>query len=165
MSLNTVEMAMSISVWVRLPGGMGAGGTILSRRAQSAGGFIYALSVTGGRARLRINSGNGYNLDLSTGQPIPTGDWVHLGVTFDKKFARLFIDGRPAASGVYELGIPQEETPLIVGAGQTTPGDTFADRARRRSRRDRPVQPDAGSRRDRPPGRRLPPRRALSWGA
>ena len=72
-SLNTIEMTWSLSLWVRLTGDMNGDGFIVSRRAQSSGGFIYAFGVTNGSARLRINSGNGYNLDLSAGQAIPKG--------------------------------------------------------------------------------------------
>jgi hypothetical protein len=127
-SLNTIEVASTISLWVRLSGDMNGDGIILARRAQSAGGFIYAFGVTNGQARLRINSGNGYNLDLSSGQAIPKGGWVHLAVTFDKKVARLYIDGRAAAAGIYELGIPQEDTPLYLGAGQVTATEMLAER-------------------------------------
>jgi hypothetical protein len=127
-SLNTIEMAVSISVWVRLSGDMNGDGIILSRRAQGPGGFIYAFGITNGLARLRINSGNGYNLDLSTGQALPKGGWVHLGVTFDKKVARLYVDGRPVAAGIYELGIPQEETPIFIGAGQLTATEMLGER-------------------------------------
>jgi hypothetical protein len=119
-SLNTIEMTWSLSVWVRFSGDMNGDGIIVSRRAQSAGGYIYAFGVTNGLARLRLNSGNGYNLDMSIGQPLPRGSWIHLGVTFDKRTARIFVEGRPAAAQIYELGIPQEETPLYIGAGQIT---------------------------------------------
>ncbi len=128
-SLNTVEMAMTISLWVRLSGDMNGDGTILSRRAQSSGGFIYALGITNGLARLRLNSGNGYNLDLSaTAQAIPKNNWVHLAVTFDKKTARLYVEGHPTAAAVYELGIPQEETPLFIGAGQLNATEMLGER-------------------------------------
>jgi hypothetical protein len=127
-SLNTIEMAVTISVWVRLSGNLAGEGTILSRRAQSSGGFVYAFGVTGGRARLRLNSGNGYNLDLSTGTAIPRGGWVHLAVTFDKRTARLYLDGKANAAMIYELGIPQEETPLYIGAGQLTAAEMLGER-------------------------------------
>ncbi len=127
-SLNTIEMALSVSLWVRLSGDMNGDGFIVSRRAQSSGGFIYAFGVTGGAARLRINSGNGYNLDLAAGPAIPRGSWVHLGVTFDKRFARIYMQGSPVAAGVYELGIPQEETPVYVGAGQLSATEMLGER-------------------------------------
>jgi hypothetical protein len=126
-SLNTIEMTWSLSVWVRLGGDMNGDGIIVSRRAQSAGGFIYAFGITSGLARLRLNSGNGYNLDMSIGQPVPKGPWVHLGVTFDKRTARIFVNGRPAAAQIYELGIPQEETPLYVGAGQISAAEMLGE--------------------------------------
>jgi hypothetical protein len=127
-SLNTVEMTWSLSVWVRLTGDMNGDGFIVSRRAQSSGGFIYAFGVTGGVARLRINSGNGYNLDMSAGSPIPRNDWVHLGVTFDKRIARIYMNGAPVAAQMYELGIPQEETPVYVGAGQLSAAGMLGER-------------------------------------
>jgi hypothetical protein len=127
-SLNTIEVAWSLSLWVRLTGDLTGDGFIISRRAQGPGGFIYAFGITNGLARLRINSGNGYNLDLSTGAPIPKGPWVHLGVTFDKKTARIYVDGRANAAQVYELGIPQEETPVYLGAGQITINEMLGER-------------------------------------
>jgi hypothetical protein len=127
-SLNTIEMTWSLSLWVRLGGDMNGDGFIISRRAQSSGGFIYAFGVANGAARLRINSGNGYNLDLPAGAQIPRNDWVHLGVTFDKKVARIYMNGAPVAAGVYELGIPQEETPIYVGAGQLTAAEMLGER-------------------------------------
>ena len=127
-ALNSISHSLSASAWIFLENqSAAANGVIVARRASGPGGFIYMLQLTAGRLRVRINSSNGYNADHQSAQPVPTGRWVHVAVTYDVHETRFFIDGRPAGGGEYLHLIPPEISSLTIGAAETL-RDVITDR-------------------------------------
>jgi hypothetical protein len=116
-SLVAVRTTMSVTLWVRLPAGA-PDGTLLSRRESGTGGYLYILELSRGRARVRLNSNNGYRADLSTVGFLPTGAWVHLAMTFDGQAVQLFVNGTPAGMAEYRLALPPDVTPILIGAAE-----------------------------------------------
>ncbi|HEX3694317.1 MAG TPA: LamG domain-containing protein [Polyangia bacterium] len=136
--LNVVSDRLSVSAWLRFPGGSASDGTVLSRRAAGAGGYHYVLSTSGNRLRVRMFTSNGISADLSSNQPLPSGtDWMHVAFTYlaDSKVTdglRLFVNGKAFGSLAFVLPFAPENTPLLVGAAEAPnfdlPAKTIGDR-------------------------------------
>jgi hypothetical protein len=121
-SFNDIVHGLSISAWIlRTPEDRGDG-TVLARRSSSGSGQLYALDIVGDRLRIRLNTAGGYNANLSAGDPLPHGRWVHVAMTYDEHMVRLFVDGLERASMPYGLGLPPEITPVMVGAAEPGTG-------------------------------------------
>ncbi|HEY2903634.1 MAG TPA: LamG domain-containing protein [Polyangia bacterium] len=136
--LNVVSDHLSVSAWLRFPGGSASDGTVVSRRAAGAGGYHYVLSTASNHLRVRMFTSNGINADLSSNQPLPSGtDWMHVAFTYvaDSKVAdglRLFVNGKAFGSQAFGLPFATENTPLLVGAAEAPnfdlPAKTIGDR-------------------------------------
>jgi hypothetical protein len=126
-TFDEIVHGVSIAAWIyRAPDD--GDGTILSRRASSSGGQLYALEIANDRLRARLNSANGYNANLNSGSPVPRGAWVHVAMTFDQHEVRLFVDGVERASQPYLLALPSEVTPVLVGASEAPFGGPTSSR-------------------------------------
>jgi len=113
--------ALTVSAWVMLPGdGEGASGTgtIVARRASGTQGQLFALRIVDGKANGLLNSGNGYRVNLTDSSALPTNVWVHLALTFDSAQAALYINGRQAGIVPYQLPLPPDVSPVIVGGNE-----------------------------------------------
>jgi len=122
--LNSVSDRLSVSAWLRFPGGSASDGTVLSRRAAGAGGYHYVLSTAGNHLRVRMFTSNGINADLSSNQTLPSGtDWMHVAFTYvaDSKVGdnlRLFVNGKAFGTQAFAVPFASENTPLLVGAAE-----------------------------------------------
>ena len=79
---------------------------------------------------LEINATNGYLLFGRKGSYIgvmgamPSGEWKHVAVTFDKITERLYVDGEERTNGSFSLG-PKEDATIIIGADNLGGGNGF----------------------------------------
>jgi hypothetical protein len=121
-ALNKIGAALSISCWYQSPPGAPAAGTIVARRWSVVDGFLYRLALVGGKLQFSLDAGNSYHGRVTSTDVVPPGRWVHLAATFDGLKARLFVDGREDGNGAFGMGIPDEQTPLLVGASATSKG-------------------------------------------
>lgn len=136
--LNVVATHLSVSAWVRFPGGSASDGAVVSRRAAGAGGYYYLMSISNNHLRVRMFTSNGINADLSSNQLLPPGsEWMHLAFTYvaDPKVTDsldLFVNGKAFGSKAFSLVFAAENTPLLVGAAEAPnfdlPAKTFVDR-------------------------------------
>jgi hypothetical protein len=120
--LNKIGRAVSISCWYLAPAGAVGAGTLVARRWATVNGFLYRLDITGGRLQMSINAGNTYQGRVTSGVDLPQQRWVHLAGTFDGATARIYVDGRESGSAAYGMGIPDEQTPLLVGGSASAKG-------------------------------------------
>jgi hypothetical protein len=122
--LNVVAASLSVSAWIKFPGGAASDGTVVSRRAAGAAGYHYLISVSANHLRVRLHSSNGLFADLTSNQPLPSGsEWMHLGVTYVADVAitnglRLYVNGKPFGTMTFPLPFGTENTPLLVGAAE-----------------------------------------------
>jgi hypothetical protein len=121
-ALNKIGAALSISCWYQAPAGAPPSGTILARRWSTVDGFLYRLDFAAGKLQLSLDAGNSYHGRATSTGVVPQDRWVHLAATFDGLKARLFIDGTESGSASFRMGIPGEQTPLLVGASATSNG-------------------------------------------
>jgi hypothetical protein len=112
-TVDSVTDGFTISAWVSRTGD----GTIASRRAVGANGFLYRFFITGGQLGLQINSSNGAHADfVGTAASVPTGRFVHVAAVYDKVTARVFLSGTAVGEQGYALAIGPENSPLLIGA-------------------------------------------------
>jgi hypothetical protein len=119
-TLNNLTENFSLSVWIRsahVPEGTNRR-TIVARRSVGPGGFLYSLHLQGNRPALYINSSNGAAANFVSTQTLPPDQWVHLALVYDRKVARLWLDGRNIGEQSYMLNIPPENSPLCLGASE-----------------------------------------------
>jgi len=122
--LNGIGPAVSVSAWIKFPGGAATDGTVVSRRAAGAGGYLYIVDIFGNRLRVRMFTSNPLHLDLSSNQPLPaTTRWIHVAMTYIGSSSapdavRLFVDGKPFGIQNFPLPFNTENTPLLVGAAE-----------------------------------------------
>jgi hypothetical protein len=122
--LNVVAANLSVSAWIKFPGGAASDGVVVGRRAAGAAGYHYLISVSANHLRVRLQSSNGLNADLTSNQPLPSGSqWMHLGVTYVADVAitnglRLYVNGKPFGTMTFPLPFGTENTPLVVGAAE-----------------------------------------------
>jgi hypothetical protein len=122
-SINRIGSELSIAAWLWRPSEQPGVGVIVSRRASTAAGTLYRLSVEANdQLRLLLNDRRGVRLDLRGAVPLPTGRWVHVAVTSDRQAARLYIDGLPAGSASYGVPFAPDVSPLLIGAGDSAAG-------------------------------------------
>jgi hypothetical protein len=121
-ALNRIGDAFSVSCWFESPADSAGAGTILSRRWSTVNGFLYRLDIADGKLQLSINAGNVYHGRVTSKEELPRGRWVHLAATFDGLHALVYVDGKPSGSAGYRMGIPDEQTPLLIGASASSSG-------------------------------------------
>jgi hypothetical protein len=113
-SLNSISNGFGFSAWIRRQGD----GTILARRSVGANGFLYRFFIVEGKLGVQINSSNGARVNLVSGRTVPSGAFTHVAATFDRRRARIFINGIEVGSEGYGLNIGPENSPLNIGASQ-----------------------------------------------
>jgi Concanavalin A-like lectin/glucanases superfamily len=113
--LNTVVEAFTIALFVNRTGD----GTLVSRRAVGARGFLYRFNIAGGTLAASINSSNGARADLTTSRPVPARQWVHVAAVYDRMTLRLYLDGQNVGEQPYELAIGPENSALFVGGSES----------------------------------------------
>ncbi|HET6283864.1 MAG TPA: LamG domain-containing protein [Polyangia bacterium] len=120
LSLDTISDGFTIAFWYRRDNNRSEG-TFVTRSAPMDRGCLYCADLIGDRLRLQINSPIVYKADLRTDQPVPVGRWIHLAFTYDQvtSATQIFVDGLPAARGVYAHPIGPQIRPVIVGDGLT----------------------------------------------
>jgi hypothetical protein len=121
-SFDDVVHGATIAAWIHRSATDSADGAILARRASSSGGQLYTLEIANDRLRTRLNSANGYNANLTASDPLPRDRWIHVAMTYDQHNVRLFVDGMEQASQPYQLALPSEVTPVLVGATEASQG-------------------------------------------
>jgi hypothetical protein len=121
-ALNRIGAALTVSCWYRSSPLAPAAGTILAREWRTVKGSLYRFAISGGKLELLIDAGNVYHGKVTSRADVPAGRWVHLAATFDGLRATLFIDGISAGSAAYRMGVPDEQTPLLVGANASSSG-------------------------------------------
>jgi len=113
-SLNSLIEGFSISAFVNRAGD----GTIVARRAVGPGGYLYRLQIAGAKLAGVINSANGARAELTSTVAVPSRDWVHLAMVYDRVTVRLYLDGNNVGQQKYGLNIGPENSPLLVGASE-----------------------------------------------
>jgi hypothetical protein len=114
--INKIGGALTIGCWYQAPADAPPAGTILSRRWATVNGFLYRLEIAGGKLELALNAGNVYHGRVTSRDDVPVGRWVHLLATFDGLTAILYVDGQVSGRAGYRMGIPDEQTPVLIGA-------------------------------------------------
>lgn len=128
-SINRIGRALSIAAWLWRPA-MG-GGAIVSRRGSGALGMLYLFAVQPtGRLTFFANERPGYRLQMTSNAAVPSDSWVHVAITLSGTEARLYIDGVSVAARNYALPLPNDLSPVLVGASSGSAGarDFFRDR-------------------------------------
>jgi hypothetical protein len=113
-SLAAIEDGLTIAVWLRRPCHSDPG-DIVSHRSNTDQP-AYELSLVHSHLRARLNTG----LELTSPQEVPADRWVHLAFTYDRRVARLFVDGREVAASAHSAPIRPAATPLFIGAAETS---------------------------------------------
>jgi RHS repeat-associated protein len=57
---------------------------------------------------------------VTVAAPVPMGKWTYVVATYDGTAARLYVNGKPAASTPYSGPIVQSSQPLLIGSGPGT---------------------------------------------
>jgi hypothetical protein len=123
-ALNAISANLSVSLWIKFPGGAASDGTVVSRRAAGAAGYHYLISVAANHLRVRFHTSNGLFADLTSNQPLPSGSaWMHVGVTYVAAVGttdglRLYVNGKPFGTMTFPLPFGAENTPVLVGAAE-----------------------------------------------
>jgi hypothetical protein len=112
--LNGLTTQATVAMWIWRTG---VGGTLISRRAVGARGFIYEVGLEGDTLFARLNTAAAYNARV-TGTAIPLGRWVHVAMTFDTQAVRLYVDGNPVGATPYQQSLPLELSALVVGGAE-----------------------------------------------
>jgi len=117
-SLIAVRTELSVASWVWIKPDS-PDGTIISRRWTGTGGYLWSLRLVRDRLNAAINSASGYHVDLTSSTPLPKGQWVHVAFTFSvEDRVRLYIGGAQVGSAIYQMGIPPDNSPILIGASE-----------------------------------------------
>jgi hypothetical protein len=120
--LNSAYEGFTFSTWARFPQGTPGNGVIASRRAEGPYGYLYRISVAGGRLRVQLHTANGSNADLTSDQVLPTnGRWMHIAVVYATipGSVALFVNGASFGSVKFSLQLGPENTPLVIGGAES----------------------------------------------
>jgi hypothetical protein len=110
-SINGVFRAFTMAAFVRQQATRAERATVLARQ----GG--YALGLTAGRPFVALTlEGGEVPVELAAATTAATQRWVHVAATFDGEVARLFLDGKEAASLAVVGTIGNSNVPLTIGA-------------------------------------------------
>lgn len=128
-SINRIGRALTIAAWLWRPAA--GGGAIVSRRGSGPLGMLYLFAVQPtGRLTFFANERPGYRLQMISSAAVPGDSWVHVAVTLSGTEARIYIDGVSVAARNYALPLPNDLSPVLVGASSGGAGarDFFRDR-------------------------------------
>ena len=117
-ALNMIINGLGLSVWTKFAPGTPPDGVLLSRRQSGAHGYLYRISVSGGKLRVELHTTNGTAADVSGNRALPIdGHWMHLGVSYDVTAAtiELFVNGDSFGTFSFSLPFPAELTALLIG--------------------------------------------------
>ncbi|HEX8915907.1 MAG TPA: LamG domain-containing protein, partial [Humisphaera sp.] len=111
---NPPGHAFSLAAWVRLDGP--ADGTVVDK-ADWAGGPTrgYVLRVVRGRVDFTVGGADTWHT-VAGGSKLPLGRWVHVAATYDGRVGRVYVDGRPDATGALPPMVPSGY-PIRIGNG------------------------------------------------
>ncbi|HXI60615.1 MAG TPA: LamG domain-containing protein [Polyangia bacterium] len=137
-ALNTIIDGFSFSLWAKFPKGTPADGVLISRRAAGAKGYLYRISVSGGRLRAQLYTTNGSHADLTANQTLPTdGNWMHVGGAYGDvgQGLEIFVNGDSVGKDpLFALQLGAENTPVLFGGAEDplalSPSTTVIDHLR-----------------------------------
>jgi hypothetical protein len=137
-TLNTIIDGFSFSLWVKFPKGTPADGVLISRRAAGAKGYLYRISVSGGRLRAQLHTTNGSHADLTANQALLTdGNWMHVGGAYGDvgQGLEIFVNGDSVGKDpLFALQLGAENTPVLFGGAEDPlalfPATTIIDHLR-----------------------------------
>jgi hypothetical protein len=117
-TLISARTDVSVAAWILVPPDTSEG-VIVSQRATGTGGYLFSMRVVKNRLNALINSASGYHGDVSSAAVLTKGAWVHVAMTFDSHELRLYVNGKPAASGPYLMAIPPDPSSIVFGGAET----------------------------------------------
>jgi hypothetical protein len=97
-------------------------GSLMSRRWSGTSGVLFNLALENGSLAMQLNSASGYNAHVVGNGAVPQGRWVHVAVTYDLQFVRLYVDGMPVGAGPYQMAIPVDTTAIVIGGLEQSSG-------------------------------------------
>ena len=122
-SIDAVSRAFTISAWTWRPSNRAGFATVFSRRYMNTPNEHYNLYFSTGVLRALINSHATQGTVTATATS-PINTWVHVGLTYDGMFLRLYQNGEQVAMAGYTSSIAGAVTPLCLGCGQNGSGET-----------------------------------------
>jgi hypothetical protein len=117
---------LSLAMWIRWAGGGGTYQGLLGKRNTWPGTTMFQLQVrpeNGGTFRLETGSYAIVSPNNTLSPLVHT--WVHVAATFDGTTARLYLNGKQAASGAFAFTMAG--TGSLMGIGSVTGGGTGYD--------------------------------------
>lgn len=114
---NNNNSSLSVSLWVRSPGGSTERAILSSQEAPVAKG--YALYLTSaGQPQARVGRGTTQSWAQATGTALLNNTWTHLVFSYDGTYLRLYQNGVLQSSTLTGF-LPNLSNPLYIGAGGT----------------------------------------------
>lgn len=110
--------AGGIDFWLRLGPSDGLQQGIISRDARgiSRSGHLTLFRAVDGRLRLRLQTDRQFaGTDERTADPIPIGQWMHIGISYGPPGLSLFVDGVVGIETTDTLGIDGNDNPWVIG--------------------------------------------------
>ncbi|HEY0715398.1 MAG TPA: LamG domain-containing protein [Polyangia bacterium] len=120
--LNQAYDGFGFSAWLKFAPAKPGDGVIASRRAEGPYGYLYRISVNGGKLRTQIHTANGFKVDFESNQALPTdGRWMHVLVNYaiNPGYVAMFVNGNPFGSVNSRLQLGPENTPLVFGGAES----------------------------------------------
>jgi len=118
-ALNALKGQMTVALWIYKRADAPTWGGIAGRRFGSGYGDLWNLFYDNSGTDDYIFHVLGSS-DVSIHGPSSSGDvnkWVHLAGVYDGSTLRLYRNGVQVASGALSGNIPDESSPLVIGAG------------------------------------------------
>lgn len=105
---------VTVEAWVRLEQHQ-TYRVVLGTRVPGGSGDAYALWVKSTRLCFSVCPGSG-QVDFSSGDPLPTEQWLHLAGSYDGEYIRLYLDGAIVDSTAWSGTLaPASAYPVTVG--------------------------------------------------
>ncbi len=131
---NAFAGSYSLELWAYLSTGGAATAfqTFVCKGSATFNSFSYWLGVNKQNGRLRFAPNGVWSNAVESTDPLPTGQWVHVAATWsyggNSGTARVYINGVPRGSQVFNGAAPFNQSPLLVGAAdmQSLPAAAYA---------------------------------------
>ncbi|HOR57373.1 MAG TPA: hypothetical protein PLV82_01725, partial [bacterium] len=99
--------------------------SLLSKRtAPSSAGYFFFVLKADGHVYVDINNGTQSRFD--TGYTPPTGQWAHLGFTYDGHFVRFYVNGQLYSTSTdFNKTLASSSSSLTIGSNSSSGGYLF----------------------------------------
>ena len=98
--------------------------SLLSKRTAPSSGYFFFVLKADGHVYVDINNGTQSRFD--TGYTPPTGQWAHLGFTYDGHFVRFYVNGQLYSTSTdFNKTLASSSSSLTIGSNSSSGGYLF----------------------------------------